>query len=199
MNGFYIVLLIAGSYLLGSIPTGYLISKIFYGVDIRSCGSGNPGATNVLRQFGIVPGIITLLIDALKGLSPVLIMKAMFPDFILLHVLTGFAAISGHTWSIFLKLKGGKGVATSAGVFGALLPFPTLVALAGFVICVSATRYVSVGSIVASILLPVTAWGYNPKQDKLLPILATITGILVVIRHRSNIKRLITGEESKIT
>lgn len=186
------------SYLIGSLPTSYLLGKWTKGIDIRSYGSGNVGFTNLCRIAGLKPGIIALFVDVLKGLIPVLAGYYLFDassktDIIVIFL--GIAAIIGHNWSIFLKGKGGKGVATSTGVFLGLLPIPTLFAFIIFLIVVFLTRYISLGSIVGSISLPFIA--YLKGESKELVTFAFIVAVLIISKHKSNIKRLLNKKENK--
>ena len=149
-----VIVLILVSYFLGAIPTGYLIAKKVMGIDIREHGSGNPGAANVYRTVGKWAGVSTFLVDALKGFIPVsaaLYLCADYPHKYWVAIACGTIAILGHMWTIYLKFRGGKGVATSAGVFAALLPIPTAIAFGVFVICVALWGRISIGSICACI------------------------------------------------
>src|SRR5262245_33914401 len=139
------VLLVICGYLLGSVPFGLLIAKIFYRVDIRQSGSGNTGATNVWRTLGRAPGMATLALDIFKGMAIVITARFLAPGNEILAVGCGLASIIGHNWSLFLKGKGGKGVATSAGVFLALIPKQTGVAALVFLVCLITTGHVSIG------------------------------------------------------
>jgi acyl phosphate:glycerol-3-phosphate acyltransferase len=217
-------------FLLGSVPFGLLISKA-YGVDIRKHGSGNIGATNVLRVLGKKPGISCLLLDALKGFLPVLIAinlarfhnssPILTLDFLwnlagspppvsretaqLIHVLSGLAAILGHNYSPWLGFRGGKGIATSAGVVIALMPFAVIILLFAWFVLFLTTRYVSVASMGAAVLMPlITLWGswhHGRIQDgtwnKPLFALSCAIALLAVWSHRSNIRRLIDGTENR--
>ncbi|MGA2090686.1 MAG: glycerol-3-phosphate 1-O-acyltransferase PlsY [Endomicrobiales bacterium] len=184
------------SYLLGSIPVSFLLGKLLKGIDIRQHGSGNPGATNVFRVLGPVPGIVTFVLDALKGFVPVAIAVHMAGNE-LSALIAGLCAILGHMYTLFLGFKGGKGVATSAGVFGALLPGPTALALATFAIVFALFRYVSLGSIAAALVLPLCAWYVDSFSIKTL--CAALVAVIIIYKHRSNIRRLIDGTENKIT
>lgn len=190
------ILLILFSYLLGSIPTGYLIAKKTMGIDIREHGSGNPGAANVYRTVGKWAGISTFLIDALKGYIPVCLSLHYCPDCYWLAIACGVIAILGHMWTIYLKFRGGKGVATSAGVFFALLSIPTTIAFASFVICVALWGRISIGSIVACIVLPISSFliGNHPLSVNLM---VTAVSALVIYKHVPNIKRLLEKKELK--
>jgi glycerol-3-phosphate acyltransferase PlsY len=184
------VLPIAAAFLIGSIPTAYLVGRT-RGLDIRTVGSGNVGATNVFRVLGPALGFLTLAIDMLKGWLPVAMVRGAADPWT--PVLAGLAAVLGHTFTPFLKFKGGKGVATSAGVFLALLPVPGLLALGVFLAVFLVWRRVSVGSLCACVVLPGSAlflYGLTPATG-----LAAAVALLVVIRHAANIKRLVKGEE----
>ncbi len=194
--------ILVAAYLIGSIPTSYLFGKA-KGIDLRKQGSGNVGATNALRVLGPKIGIITLIIDIAKGFLPVHICRLILPassDIFLIAV--GISAISGHIFTIFLKFKGGKGVATSAGVFLALDPIATGITFAVFVIIVVVSRYVSLGSIIGVLVLVTVELITNLNnsfQHMAILILSVVIGIFIIIRHRSNIGRLVRGEENKIS
>jgi len=190
------VVICIAAYLLGSIPTGYIITKLFKGVDIRTAGSGNPGATNVYRTAGAAAGIATFILDLLKGFLPVIFAVMLLGNGrVLWWVLAGLCAVAGHVWTVFLGFKGGKGVATACGVFFALLPLGTLFALALFLAVVFLTRYVSAGSICGAVFLPVYSWFSG--EPRVLCVFATLVGALIVIRHKDNIERIINGTENK--
>jgi glycerol-3-phosphate acyltransferase PlsY len=199
--------LILGAYLIGSVPFAYLIAKAVRGIDIREVGSGNVGATNVGRALGRKWGILVFALDVLKGFLPTLaalllhrcrIGEAELP---LGVALTGFAAVAGHNWPIFLKFRGGKGMATSCGVFLALFPLGLAIALGVWVVTTALTRYVSVGSMVAAAALLACALLLRPGPfgaGKFLTALAAVAAVLSVVRHRSNIARLVQGTENRI-
>lgn len=189
-----IVLLLLVSYILGGIPSGYLIARSVKGIDIREHGSGNPGAANVYRIVGKWAGWATMLCDALKGYVPVTIAMHFQPDNYWLAMSCGILAIISHMWTIFLKFRGGKGVATSLGVFAALLPVPTLIAFVVFVVSVALSGHISVGSIVAGVTLPIVSFAMNRYP---LPFTVTVSlvSLLVIVRHIPNIKRLIKNQE----
>jgi glycerol-3-phosphate acyltransferase PlsY len=184
------------SYLLGSIPTGYLIAKA-KGVDIRAVGSGNIGATNVFRILGKTAGIFVLLVDALKGF-----VACRFVAFgptapsETHEMVAGLFAILGHNYTCWLRFKGGKGVATTAGVLLALAPIGFAVALTMFLIVLGLSRYVSLSSIAAAVVLPFGVWlaGGTTRMIALMSFLSA----MVIYKHRSNMKRLIAGTESRI-
>ena len=202
---------IIGAYLLGSIPFGLLIAKA-HGKDLRSIGSGNIGATNVSRALGRKWAYICFVLDVLKGMVPMLVIifiaKPAEIFMLLLWLVVGCAAIIGHIFPIYLKFKGGKGVATSFGVALGLWPYYTicaLIAITIWVVVVLIWRYVSLASIIGSVSFPVVlilAIILRPDWDlfSLWPLLVAATAIplLVIIRHRENIKRLLAGTESKI-
>lgn len=189
-----IVLILLLSFLLGSIPNAYLIAKIFYGLDIRKYGSGNPGATNVWRIAGKIPGAITFLLDVLKGFIPVFIVKKISAEpSLTIPMLSGFCAVAGHIWTPFLKFKGGKGVATGFGVFMGLIPVATFFALIVFIITLALTKYVALGSVAASISLPVFL--YFLKRPPVLIYVSVILAVIIIWRHKSNIKKIITKTE----
>lgn len=185
--------LIAFAYLLGSIPFGYLICRLFFGIDVRTQGSGNIGATNVMRVAGKIPALFVLLLDAGKGYLPV---------FLALHFGLGWAvacavaAILGHSRSIFLGFKGGKSVATGAGTILAFNPIAGLGAFMIWLIILAITRYVSLASIVAALSLPLLMWLLHSHW--LVVFYGGVAGLYVVIRHRANITRLKNGTEPKI-
>lgn len=190
-----IVLLILLSYLVGSIPTGYLIAKHVMHIDIREHGSGNPGAANVYRIVGKWAGVSTFLIDAIKGFAPVLLARIFCPDIYVIAIVCGVVAILGHMWTIYLKFRGGKGVATSAGVFFALAPIPTTCAFISFIILVAIWGRISIGSIAACVVLPLVSWCMDyPLAEK---IMVTAVGLLVIYKHIPNIKRLLSQKELK--
>ncbi len=191
----YVFIIFLG-YLAGSIPTGFWIGLVFYKKDIRKFGSGNIGATNAMRVLGKIPGVIALLVDVLKGFIPVFLTKYYLSDYPYLPLLVGVSAILGHLFSIFLLFKGGKGVATGTGVYLALAPIPTLIAGVIFLITAFSTRMVSVGSISAAITLAILTLFFY-KNDIIFVIATFVIAILVVYKHRSNIQRIIRGEENR--
>ncbi|MFZ6016999.1 MAG: glycerol-3-phosphate 1-O-acyltransferase PlsY [Nitrospirota bacterium] len=188
-----ILLLIICSFILGSIPFGVIIAKI-KGVDLKKIGSGNIGATNVLRSLGKGPAAITLLGDVLKGTAAVAIGR-YFGLGLFYEGLVGLSAILGHNFSIFLGFKGGKGVATSIGVIALYAPQTALFTLIIWLAVVLITRYSSMGALVSFGLLPVNIAIFDSKEK--LPVAILIT-VFIVIRHRENIRRLIDGTERKV-
>jgi len=193
-----------GAYLLGSIPTGYLVARA-RGVDIRTVGSGNIGATNALRVLGKRAGITVLILDALKGFIAVAWLAEVLPPLFNLsiadpqahQVLAGVCAVLGHNYTCWLRFKGGKGIATTAGVYLALAPLPLLIALGVFLLGLLLTRYVSVGSIAAAVALPVAVWMLKPHAI-LLAVATTALGVLAIYKHAGNIQRLLAGTESRM-
>ena len=190
------------SYILGSIPTSFLMGKMIKKIDIREHGSGNVGATNALRVLGTKIGIITLIIDIGKGILAVILGKMIVTDPSNIVVIAfGLLAILGHIFTIFLKFKGGKGVATAAGVFIALSPQAIGIALLVFVLTVWISKYVSLGSILAALVLfgVELYWNItNSFQNIELLIFVFIIAAFIIIRHKSNIKRIIAGNENRI-
>ncbi len=197
----YIAIAVVG-YLIGSIPTGFLVAKS-RGIDIRAVGSGNIGATNALRILGKRAGVFVLFVDALKGWLAVFVAGRIAPlvlpgaplDYV--RIAAGIAVILGHNYTCWLHFKGGKGIATSAGVLAALAPWTLVVALSTFAVGVLATRMVSVGSILAALSLPLATW-YTTGQDAGLTLVTGAMGALAIYKHRLNIRRIISGTESRI-
>lgn len=200
------VLLVLAAYLLGSIPFGYLIVRATGGGDVRETGSGGTGATNVTRRAGRWAGILTLMLDAVKGVAAVTLARWLLTNdfgFNWWVAAAALAVILGHMFPVWLRFRGGKGVATGLGVFLSLSPLAVAVAVALFVAVVWATRYVSLGSIVAAAAMPLCIWllglrdvaGANPA-----PLLTTAAaaGALIILMHRANIGRLWRGTESKL-
>jgi len=182
------------SYLLGSVPTGYLLASAT-GVDIRESGSGNIGATNVARTLGWTKGFLTLTVDIVKGFIPVFV--ALQLDLgIAVSAVAGLAAFLGHLYPIFLKFRGGKGIATALGVFLGTMPLAAGVLVLAFLVVVGLSRRVSLGSVTAAVLSPFVPW----VLDYPLPVVWVnlIIGFLAVVRHRENIQRLLAGTEAKL-
>ena len=210
------LLALAAGYLLGSIPSGYLAGRWIQGVDIRSLGSGSTGATNVLRVFGKGPALAVFLVDVLKGTAAVLLAKALLQgDGIAATsywgsdwgsdwwvVAAGLAALAGHSWSLWLGGKGGKAVATGLGMLLGLVPAVGLACFGIFLTTLSASRIVSLSSVVAALSLPLLMLGsFAAAGGGLRPaylVLALLTTLLVVWRHRSNLQRLLAGTEPKL-
>jgi glycerol-3-phosphate acyltransferase PlsY len=188
-------LAMALSYVIGSIPTGLWFGLKLRGIDIREHGSKNIGATNTMRVLGKPLGALALAGDMGKGIIAVLLF-ARLGTWSQLPLACGLAAVIGHTASIFLRFRGGKGVATGAGVFLALCPIPTLIAAVVFALVVALTRMVSAGSISASIAL--CAALYLTDASWPLRIIATIVAVLIIWKHRTNISRILRGTENRI-
>jgi len=188
------VILVIAAYLLGSIPTGLLLARFVGGVDIRTAGSGNIGATNVYRTLGRTVGVMTLAGDCLKGLVPVLVAARLGCSEPWLAAI-GLAAFLGHVFTIFLKFKGGKGVATALGVFLGMAPLAVLIVLGIFIIVVWATRYISLGSVLAAATMPIAVWltGAPPLRCAMTAVIA----LIVIAKHHENIRRLLAGTENK--
>jgi glycerol-3-phosphate acyltransferase PlsY len=215
------ILTALGAYLLGSIPTGYLVAKA-KGIDIRSVGSGNIGATNAMRVLGKPAGIFVLVMDVAKGylavaLSPLIFILlipylcSMPPDFYgqasdyldehpasaaKLFLCAGIFAVLGHNYTCWLKFKGGKGIATTAGVYLALAPWALLIALVVFILALVASRIMSVASMSGAVALPVAVWVMTP-HNYFLGIVTTALGALAIYKHKSNIQRLMAGTENR--
>jgi glycerol-3-phosphate acyltransferase PlsY len=189
------------AYLVGAIPMGYFMAKIFKGSDIRKQGSGNVGATNVLRTVGKIPALITLIFDISKGAIVVLLIGGYAYQYLasidqnFYKCLLGLVAIAGHIWPVFLKFKGGKGVATTIGVMAVISPAVLLLSLIVWVALFSLTSYVSVASIAFGVALPVFAAIMD--QNFYIIIFSVIVCLLNTYKHSENIKRLSKGEESK--
>jgi glycerol-3-phosphate acyltransferase PlsY len=201
----YMFSLIAGiSYLLGSIPFGYLLVRIFRGEDVRQSGSGNIGATNVSRKSPLL-GVFTLLLDALKGTAAVLLayfVAGRVPESSLAYVVMSLAALSavlGHVFPVWLKFRGGKGVATGLGSFAVIAPKSVLLAVGVFIVVVLAFRYVSLGSILAVAFFPFLVYKMHAYgNDPLALILMTSTSLLIILKHHENVRRLLAGTESRV-
>ena len=193
MNIIALILLIIAAFILGSVPFGIIIARA-KGVDLKKVGSGNIGATNVLRSLGKLPAVLTLLGDILKGTLAVA-MGRFFGAGSLYEGLIGFSAILGHNFSVFLGFKGGKGVATSLGVLGLYSPPVALITLIIWIMIVSFTRYSSLGALVSFGLLPINVLLFDDREKVYVALLITC---FVFIRHIENIQRLLKGTERKI-
>ena len=184
------------SYFLGSIPTSWLVVKLVKGQDLRTLGSGNLGATNLFRQLGWRWAVPAALIDVAKGAIPVLVFGPRAGGGDLIPMLLGVTAVLGHVFSVFVNFKGGKGVATGAGVVLGLAPWAVLVALGVWALVVKLTGYVSLGSILAAASLPLGVWLLHPDRRHLVWLFGLLA-LLIVILHRANIKRLLAGTEHR--
>jgi acyl phosphate:glycerol-3-phosphate acyltransferase len=191
------------SYFIGSIPFGFLVTKMVKGIDIRQHGSGNPGATNVGRVLGKPYGILVFTLDMLKGFLPVFLFDQLFSGYghNVSLLLCGVGVICGHTFPLFLGFKGGKAAATGCGVFLWLAPLPLLISVGVWLLTISLSRYISLGSILSAITLVVCliVLGKDPfGQGLYLTLFSIFISTLIIIRHKSNIKRIINGTENKI-
>lgn len=214
LNLLFILIL---SYLVGSIPTSIILSKSIKGVDIRNFGSGNAGGSNVFRVMGWKYGVLTIILDALKGAIAVVLISRLylgsfpfpnatpFDDFTLVQILAGVSAVIGHIWTIFAGFKGGKGIATGLGFLITLITVDMLLALAVFVLVVSFSKYISLGSILATVSVPIILFVrhdiFHAAVDGYSTILPFAVGIalLVIYTHRANVSRLLNGTESKVS
>ena len=200
------ILAVAAAYLLGSIPTGFLVGRS-RGIDIRTVGSGNIGATNVLRTLGKPAGIAVLLADALKGWLAVWLAARLICNWAApgadprtrewFALCAGVAAILGHNYTCWLRFKGGKGVATSAGVLVALVPWSLLIILGLWIVVFALSRFVSLASICAAAVLPIAVW--LTGESVTMIIVMTALAVMAIGKHRANITRLISGTENRIS
>jgi glycerol-3-phosphate acyltransferase PlsY len=189
------VLVLGAAYVLGSIPFSYLVARFFGVADVRKVGSGNVGATNVMRSVGRGPGLLAFTLDAAKGAAAALIATAVAPEG-WLGPGSAAAAVLGHMYPVWLRFQGGKGVATGVGAFIPLAPLAALGGVAAFVVILAATRYVSLGSIAGAVALPAVARLTGAPT----PVVATaaLIGALVIWKHRGNLARLSRGTESRL-
>ncbi|MGI5876091.1 MAG: glycerol-3-phosphate 1-O-acyltransferase PlsY [Dethiobacteria bacterium] len=190
-----VFILLVLSYLLGSVSFGYLLARIVKGIDIRELGSGNPGATNIMRVMGLRYGLLVLFLDLLKGLVVAIAVSSLTPQTGVV-LACGLAVIAGHNWPIFFKFKGGKGAATTLGFFLGFTFLPTLFVVAIVAVVFVTTRYVSLGSIVGSIMIPL----YMLIISSLRPyfLFGLVVCFIILWRHRSNIERLLNGTEPRL-
>jgi acyl phosphate:glycerol-3-phosphate acyltransferase len=203
MNIVYIILAVIGGYLLGSIATAVWVGKIFHSTDVREHGSGNAGATNVIRVLGWKTGIPVMLIDVGKGwlaaTLPVIFSLAEKGSgtLITLQIITGMAAIVGHIYPVFAGFRGGKGVGTTFGVLLALHPLLTLSCLGVFLAVLLISGYVSLSSMSAGIAFPVFLFAFFNTPSTVFKVFSIIIAVALIVTHRANIKRLLKGEENK--
>jgi len=183
-------------YLLGSIPFGYLLVRVFRGADVRTTGSGNIGATNVARTSPLL-GIATLLLDALKGVTAALVVSMIFPGARTAVFVAAFSAVCGHVFPVWLGFRGGKGVATGLGSFLLVTPKAILVAIGIFVAVAAAFRFVSLASLVAAACLPLLAILFGESRVAAEIALMTAASVLIIAKHYQNIRRLLAGTEPK--
>ena len=207
--------LILVSYLIGSIPNAYIIGKISKNIDLRRHGSGNLGSTNAFRILGVKLGIIVQILDVAKGLIVVLLVSPLFfnnlpfanhtpfTDITLIKIIAGISAVIGHTFPVFMKFKGGKGINTALGMLVSLAPIEVTISVAVFILILLASGYVSLGSIIASFIFPTTMFirenifNVEIYSYKTLIVTAIITAAFMIYNHRSNIKRLLQGNEHR--
>ena len=207
----YAVLVVIFSYLIGSVNFAVIFSKVFMKKDVRNIGSGNAGTTNIMRNGGFVPGALTFLCDALKGFVASFAGKVVF-DYILGNTdaawalpiygayICGLACMLGHVFPIFFQFKGGKGVATSVGIYAVCSPVAIVLGLTVFAIVTIASKYVSVGSVTAAITVVICSLIFRISDAAIMPqiIMSVAIGLIVILKHIENIKRIIAGTESKI-
>ncbi len=184
------------SYLIGAIPTSFVVVRAARGVDLRTLGSGNLGATNLYRQLGLKYAVPVAIFDMLKGYVPVAVIGPAIGASVLGCLALGCAAVVGHVYSAFVSFRGGKGVATGAGVAFGLAPLAVLLAIGVWLLVVRLTGYVSLASILAALVLPPAVWLLSPAAHPTMPLLILLV-LVVVWMHRSNIRRLAAGEESR--
>ena len=212
---FLLAIIVILSYLAGSIPSSIIVSKAARGIDIREHGSGNAGGTNVMRVLGWKYGLLVIFMDALKGAVAVVLIARLFygplpfenvspfDDFTLVQIIAGISAVIGHIWTIFAGFKGGKGIATAMGMLLILITVDMLIGIGVFILVVSISRYVSLGSILAATSVPLTLFirenifHVNIPSYNILLLFIIPLSLLVIFTHRKNIARLISGNENK--
>lgn len=205
------------SYIVGSIPGSLWSSKLLYGIDVREHGSGNAGATNTFRVVGWQAGVVATIVDMGKGafaagVLPMITLFGPFPAFgisapgeaaVIVSLLCGLAAVTGHMFPVFAKFRGGKGVNTAAGILLALTPLSTVLTMVVFVVTLATSRYVSLGSILASIAFPtivaVRKYVFGADLSVSLLVFGVVIGLAIVVAHQSNIKRLLDGNENRVS
>ena len=188
------ILVLLFCYVLGAIPNGLIFGKLIWKKDLRQYGSHNIGATNAWRVIGAKAGILIFLLDFLKGAVSVMLAKIIFDD-ALIMVVAGLLAIIGHSFSVFLKLRGGKGVATGLGVIAMMMPKVTAIVFLLWLIIFAVTRYVSVASIVAASMTPILAYVFDEPAEYIL--LGLAAAVFIIFRHKENISRLKKGRENR--
>ena len=196
------IVTLAVAYLIGSIPTGYLLIRVFHQQDVRETGSGNIGATNVARTGGTALGFATLVLDVLKGVLAVVFAQHMaqwsgFPNGYELEAVAGLFAVLGHIFSVWLRFEGGKGVATALGVFFAMMPLTALTAVIIFGVVFAITRYVSLASIIAAACLGIMSVIFDTRRQLVVDLVYLALPILVIAKHHGNISRLMSRTEPK--
>jgi acyl phosphate:glycerol-3-phosphate acyltransferase len=199
----FLFLIIFLAYLIGSIPTAVWVGRKFHGIDVREHGSKNAGATNTFRVLGRKSGWIVLIIDVAKGLLAAILPLLFETDYsenqlLFFQLSTSFVCIIGHVYPVFAQFKGGKGVATSLGIIIGLNPISAGISLLIFLIVFLASRYVSLGAIITSIAYPFISYFIVKEDAKSMIVFTVLIGVLIVLSHRKNIKRLINGEESRM-
>lgn len=211
-----LILVVLISYLVGSIPTSIIVTKILKGVDIRNYGSGNAGGTNVIRVLGWGPGVLVIVIDALKGFFAAVVLARLFygsfpldnatpfSDFTVVQIIAGISAILGHTWTVFAGFKGGKGIATAGGMLLGIAPVEVGIAFGVFAIVVMSSRYVSLGSVSAAIAFPVAmfvranVFDVTTRYYHTMIFFSIFISIFLIYNHRANISRLLRGQEHRL-
>lgn len=191
-----VLVAIVAAYLLGSISFSYLMGRMLKGIDIRKHGSGNAGTTNTLRVLGVGPAIIVLALDVAKGIVAVLLPLWMGQDLLWAQIACGVAVIVGHNWPVFFGFKGGKGIASTIGVMATLAFLPALIAGIIVIAVIAVTRYVSLGSLLFTVLVPVLILVMQRPWPVFL--LGLLIAVFAFVRHRSNISRLLKGQENKL-
>jgi len=214
---FLLAIIVILSYLVGSVPTGIIVTKFAKGIDIRNHGSGNAGGTNVMRILGWKHGFLVILLDTLKGALAVVVVARLyfgplpfanvspFDDFTLVQIIAGISAVIGHVWTVFAGFRGGKGIATGLGMLLMLITVEMLIAVGIFILVVTISKYVSLGSLIATISIPVSLIlrenvfhehinGYNT----ILPFVIFLT-IFIIYTHRKNVVKIFNGTESKLS
>ena len=191
------ILIVLLAYLISSIPTAYILFKIKRGDDIRKYGSGNVGGTNIIRTLGTSWGILTILADVIKGFIPVLISYLVYPSDLVLVAVVSIAAVLGHIFPVYIKFKGGKGVATTVGVGIGLFPYSVLITAIVFIAVFFFSKRVSLASIISAVMFPIVVF-LNPSiNSPSLTIISIAIGVFIPVMHHKNIKRLLKGEEPK--
>jgi len=189
------LLVLVGCYLLGAIPFGVLVGKVARGIDIREFGSGNIGASNVLRTLGVGPALLVFVLDTAKGTAAVVACRALKMEPWIV-VMGGVLSIVGHSFSVFLRFRGGKGVATSLGMIIGLNPMIAGIAFGLWLVIVGLTRIISVGSMLAAISVPAMMFAWEKHVE--YQAIAVMAATLILVKHRSNVKRLLAGTEPRI-
>ncbi len=211
-----LIVVVLISYMVGSIPTSIIVTKALKGIDIRDYGSGNAGGTNVIRVLGWGPGVVVIMIDALKGFLAAVVVSRLFyghfplenatpfSDFTVVQIIAGMSAILGHTWTVFAGFKGGKGIATAAGMLLGIAPIDVGIAAGVFAIVVVSSRYVSLGSVSAAIAFPLVmfiranVFDVAMRYYHSMIIFSIFISAFLIYNHRANIVRLIEGREHRI-